>query len=103
LAPGQGKYRIGLGVAQYRLGKSQKERYAEARETLAGSDPNHPAAPGFLAMTQHQLGEKEQARATLARLRELMKKPEWSADAEAGAFLREAAELIEGKPAQPKP
>jgi hypothetical protein len=53
-------------------------------------------------MAQHQLGEKEQARATLARLRALMKMPVWAANAEAGAFLREGAGLIEGEPAQPR-
>jgi hypothetical protein len=53
-------------------------------------------------MAQHQLGEKEQARATLARLRALMKMPVWATNAEAEGFLREAAELIEGKPVQPR-
>ena len=40
---------------------------------------------------------------TLARLRVLMKEPQWITNAEAEAFLREAAELIEGRPAPPKP
>jgi hypothetical protein len=102
-APHNEQYRVGLGVAQYRLGRSQKERYAEARATLTKCDPNHPAALAFLAMAQHQLGEGGPARAGLARLREVLKRPEWAADAEAGAFLREAAELIEGKPAPPGP
>jgi hypothetical protein len=54
-------------------------------------------------MTQQQLGEKEQSRVTLARLREILKKPDWATNPEAEAFRREAAELIEGKPAQPRP
>jgi hypothetical protein len=102
-APTVAPYRIGLGVAQYRLGKFEKERYAEAQATLTTCDPNHPAALAFLALAQHQLGEKEQARATLARLRELMKRPEWAAHAESRADLHEAAALIDGEPTQPKP
>jgi hypothetical protein len=51
----------------------------------------------FLTMAQHQLGHKEQARATLARLREAMKQPRWAQNAEAQGFLREAEALIEGK------
>jgi hypothetical protein len=103
LVPDNSPYRIALGVARYRLGKFQKERYPEAQATLAQCDPNQPATLAFLAMTQQQLGEKEQARATLARLQEAMKKPEWATNAEAEAFRREAAESIEGKPALPKP
>jgi hypothetical protein len=103
LAPDNASYRIALGVARYRLGKFQKERYPEAQATLTQCEPSHPTTLAFLAMTQQLLGEKEQARATLARLREIIKKPEWASNAEAEAFRREAAELIEGKPAQPKP
>jgi WD40 repeat protein/tRNA A-37 threonylcarbamoyl transferase component Bud32 len=102
-APDNASYRIGLGAAQYRLGKFQKERYPEAQATLTQSDQNHPATLAFLAMTQHQVGEKGQARATLARLQEIMKKPEWATNSEAEAFRREAVELIESKPAPPKP
>jgi hypothetical protein len=102
-APDNASYRVGLGMAQYRLGKYHKERCPEARETLAKCDQNHPATLAFLGMAQRQLGEKEQARTTLARLRGIMKKPEWATNLEAAAFLREAAELIEGEPAQLKP
>ena len=48
-------------------------------------------------MTQHQLGKKTEAKATLARLRDAMKRPSWAKDAEAVGFLREAEELIENK------
>jgi hypothetical protein len=83
------EYRIGLGVAQYRLGKYEKQRFAEARSTLSKCDQNLPTTLAFLAMTQHQLGEKDQAWTTLARLRETMKKPEWAKNEEAQGFLRE--------------
>jgi hypothetical protein len=50
-------------------------------------------------MAQHQLGKKDEAKETLGRLREVIKQPGWSQDAEATGFLREAEELIEGKAA----
>jgi WD40 repeat protein len=102
-APNNEQYGIALGVARYRLGKFQKERYPEAQATMIKCDPNHPATLAFLAMTQYQLGEKEQASATLVRLCKIMGKPEWATSIDARAFLREAAELIEGKPAEPMP
>ncbi|HMC66431.1 MAG TPA: hypothetical protein VKI65_15965 [Gemmataceae bacterium] len=54
-------------------------------------------------MTHHQLGQKDQAAAALARLREAMKKPEWATNEEAKDFLQEAEALIESKPTKPKP
>jgi hypothetical protein len=50
-------------------------------------------------MAQHQLGRREEAQATLARLRETIKQPWWAKKAVAKGFLQEAEELIEGKPA----
>lgn len=52
-----------------------------------------------LAMTQHQLGKKDEAKATLGRLREIMKQPRWARFAESVRFLRDAEKLIEGKAA----
>jgi WD40 repeat protein/serine/threonine protein kinase/ribosomal protein S27E len=102
-APDNIEYRIALGVAHYRLGKFQKDQYQNALATLTKCDQKQPTTLAFVAMTQHQLGQKDQARTTLARLRETMKAPQLASNAEAAAFLREAAELIDGKPAQPKP
>jgi Flp pilus assembly protein TadD len=100
LAPGEGGVLNTLGVAQYRLG-----RYADALATLTKSEKlnatgggSHPADLAFLAMTQHQLGKKEEARATLARLREAFKQPQWKGDYESVGFLREAEELLQAKP-----
>jgi len=91
-------------VAHYRLGA-----YAKAIETLeqseklnATKDGSHPADLAFLAMAHHQVGHKEQARAILARLRDVMKQKTWAKRAEAQGFLREANALIEGKPADHK-
>lgn len=61
-----------------------------------GPDPLDLA---FLAMTQHRLGKKDEAKATLGRLRKIMKQPHWAQDDESIGFLHKAEELIEGKPA----
>jgi hypothetical protein len=53
-----------------------------------------PANLGFLAMAQQQFGKDDEAKATLARLREIMKQERWAKDAEAPGFLRVAEELI---------
>jgi hypothetical protein len=93
------------GVSQYRAG-----HYADALATLTKSEKLNatkkgslPADLAFLAMTQHQLGKKDEAKATLGRLREVMKQPRWTKDAESMSLLREVEELIEGKAADKKP
>ena len=45
-------------------------------------------------MAHHQLGQQEQARAALARLRALFDQPHWAKDAEALDLLHEAEALI---------
>jgi dipeptidyl aminopeptidase/acylaminoacyl peptidase len=99
-APENAHYRIALGVAQFRLGRFQRQRYVEARATLSRCPPSQPTTLAFLAMTQQHLGQKEQARTTLARLRRMMKEPEWAGNAEAEAFAREAERAIEEKAAR---
>jgi TolA-binding protein len=90
-----------LGVAQYRIG-----RYTDALATLtqceklnATKEGSLPSDLAFLAMSQHQIGKKDEAKTTLERLRKVMKQPSWSQDAVSASFLREAEELIEGKAA----
>jgi hypothetical protein len=105
LEPQNGAYVNTLGVAQYRVGQ-----YSAAVETLTRSEKlnataangSRPADLAFLAMAQYQLGHKEQAQATLARLREALTKSRWATNAESTAFLREAETLIEGAPATTK-
>jgi hypothetical protein len=99
--PGNGNHLNTLGVARYRLGQ-----YAEALQTLEQSAKLRaamgplPEDLAFLAMAHQHLGHKEQAEATLANLREVMKQPSWEKNAEAQGFLREAEALITGKAAE---
>jgi tetratricopeptide (TPR) repeat protein len=100
LAPENGQYRTSLGVAQYRVGKVQ-----DALETLKRAEERHggkPAFLAFLAMTQQRLGLKDQARATLERLRQTMRDPEWIMDADARMFVGEAEALLSAVPATNK-
>jgi hypothetical protein len=53
-------------------------------------------------MAQYCVGQKEQAQATLARLRETLQTPEWAKSEAAQTFLRDAASLIEGKTDKPQ-
>jgi WD40 repeat protein/tRNA A-37 threonylcarbamoyl transferase component Bud32 len=103
-APGNGNFLNTLGVAHYRLGA-----YAKAVETLeksaklkAGPNGPTPVDLAFLAMAHHQLGHKEQAKATLDRLRDVMKQPLQASNLEGRRLLVEAEELIGGKAAAKK-
>jgi WD40 repeat protein len=94
LDPKNGKYLTTLGMAYYRLA-----HYGDALKTLTEADKfnfgdkgtSTVAALAFLAMTQHQLGKKGEAKKTFERLRGVMQKPEWVNNAEARAFFREAS------------
>ena len=92
LASDRHEYRIGLGAALYRAG-----RYREAIDTMGTadrSDEGSPAALAFRALAHHQLEQHAQAKADLARLREILNQPRWSKDAEALDLMHEAEALI---------
>jgi WD40 repeat protein len=93
-APNVDKYQSAFGVAHYRLGKLKKEHYREAAALLARCDQSRPVTLAFLAMTQHQLGQKAVGQATLARLRQLMKTAAWARDQQSQGFLAEAESLM---------
>ncbi len=103
LEPTIGYFLNTLGVAYYRVGN-----YEKALATLLRSNPINeilfkglvPADLAFLAMTQQHLGHAKEAQAELQRLRERMKDPRWTQDAQAQGFLKEAEALL-GKPAAP--
>jgi cytochrome c-type biogenesis protein CcmH/NrfG len=92
LAPDRQEYGIGLGAALYRGG-----RYQETIDTLGTADQpdrRSPAALAFLAMAHHQLGQREKARAALARLRQSLDHPRETKDAETLGLVHEAQALI---------
>jgi tetratricopeptide (TPR) repeat protein len=101
LTPGNGGYLTTLAVAHYRAGQ-----YPEALATLTQAEPLNakrydgpiPSELAFQALALFQLGQKDRAAATLARLRERMKDPRWAGDKESQDCLREAETLLEGKP-----
>lgn len=105
LIPFEGSYHTTLGMAQYRLGK-----YQEALTTLTHADELNreaeagsvPADLAFLAMTRYRIGEKEQARASLAVLRETSQKPSWAGNQEARRLLKEAEALLGGSALHPE-
>jgi hypothetical protein len=91
------RYRRGLAIAHYRLGKFQKEHYQEALTALAKCEQQHPhpATLAILAMTQYQVGQQGPAQDTLVRLREFMKASPTSANnQEVRVFLAEAENLL---------
>jgi WD40 repeat protein/tRNA A-37 threonylcarbamoyl transferase component Bud32 len=94
-APQEEKYQSALGIAHYRLGTFQKEHYKEALKVLAKCDQDQPATLAFLAMTQHRLGQRAEAQATLGRLKSIVKTPRWANERESQGFLAEAETLIE--------
>jgi WD40 repeat protein len=128
LLPGQGLYLTTLGMAHYRAGQYREAAPTLAKANLlhwatparlallAGKLPQDlftlgqaqalrqaiPANLAFLAMAHHQLGEKEKAQATLARLHEVMKAPGLARDDDHHPYVREADALIEGKAPGPK-
>jgi hypothetical protein len=61
-----------------------------------------PANLAFLAMTHHQLGQRELAQAALARLREIAEKPELLMNADARVLVHEAETVLEAAPATKK-
>jgi WD40 repeat protein len=91
-----------LGVAQYRCGL-MGEALATMTRANALNKGKAPSDLAFLALAQHRVGQSDQARDTLRRLREVMKDPQWSENPEARAFLHEAEtiELDRAFPADP--
>jgi len=87
-----------LGMVQYRGGA-----YEDALKTLTRSNEmtaavkrQAPSTLAFMAMSLHQLGRAEEAKAALERLGELCKDERFADDEEAKSLLAEAEGLIEG-------
>jgi hypothetical protein len=96
LGPDQVLYRTSLGAAQYRTGH---DREALATLTQAGALP--PGGLAFLAMAQNRLGQRQQAEATLARLRQALAAPDCGNGQEAAALCREVEALLATSAAGP--
>jgi hypothetical protein len=100
LEPTNGVFLNTLALVQYRLGK-----YQEARATLDWAEPLNvarfegpwPRDLALRAMIQTQQDQPEPARATLERLRDLLKSPRWSDAADDKKRQREAESLLENK------
>ena len=90
-----------MGAAQYRTGQYEQSLATLTRSKQLDGD-REPTALAFLAMTQHRLNQVDAARATLERLRELMKDPDIGVDDEDRASLREAEALILNLPGLPE-
>ena len=102
-APGNENIHNTLGVCYYRQGDYERalQTLTQSERLNATKDGSLPADLAFLAMAQHQLGKKDEAKATLARLRQFMKQPVWANNAEAQGFFGEAETLINsGQPRQ---
>lgn len=93
-APKEARYRITLGAARYRAGE-HKQALATLAPNAGGDDPIRLA---FLCMAQHQCGENDNARSTLAQLRQALKKVTTPAHEESLALLREVESLLQGQP-----
>jgi hypothetical protein len=94
---GNGEWLNTLGVAQYRAGQYQAAldtlMHSEKLQTAQLKGPP-PADLAFLAMAQQQVGQTDQACATLVRLREAMSQPRWTKNQLLQGFLKEAEKLI---------
>jgi tetratricopeptide (TPR) repeat protein len=127
LAPQLARYQTTLGAAQYRAGDYKQALktllkaeqlhaataavlalpptlYTPALTALGQTEQLREAIPAnlaFLTMTQHQLGQKEQATASLARLREATQKLEMSKNEETHSLLSEVEALLGAKGDKP--
>jgi hypothetical protein len=89
-----------LALVQYRL-----EDWESARATLVRAEPLNgarfegpwPRDLALRAMLQARQGQREAARATLERLRDVLKAPRWANADEGRGLQRQAEALLENK------
>ena len=98
LAPQMPVFLNTLGVARYRAGL-YKEALADLNRSLVLNTPQYngpnPADMAFIAMAHQKLGETDDAKKTLERLRGVMSLDRWAFDSESADFLGEAGHLID--------
>jgi serine/threonine protein kinase/tetratricopeptide (TPR) repeat protein len=90
-----------LGVEQYKAGAYEEalatlKRVDEYRRTVLNNE-SHPCDIAYIAMALHRLGQHEEAKVTLDRLRNLLKDERFAEDEEAKTCLAEAEKLISGE------
>lgn len=99
LAPDSAAYANTLALARYRARQYEASIAMANRsrqlDVAAGRDIS-PIDFAIIAMSHHNLGRADDARAALAKLRELMQDLKHKNDQQSQAFLREAVELIDG-------
>jgi WD40 repeat protein len=94
-----GGYQTTRGMVLYRMA-----RYPDAvdalieADRLLGTENAQPATVAFLAMAQHQRGQKELAQAARQRFQSLMQQPSWAQDKDATALLQEVEALLAQQP-----
>jgi WD40 repeat protein len=104
LAPHRSGFQVTRGMALYRLGK-----YGEALESLSRADPSREprgeitaaSRLALVAMAEYRLGRRDQAAASLRKLREMLRQRPHLVDDQVKSFRNEAEELIE--PGAPQP
>jgi hypothetical protein len=103
LAPDRPDLLTALGAAQYRLGQYQLAltTLLRADELNRARQESLPVTVAMLAMTQHRLGQTDQAQGSLKSLQDLLPKYllQYGDDPEVRGYAREAEEVIAGKPA----
>jgi eukaryotic-like serine/threonine-protein kinase len=104
LEPDNCEHLVTLGAAQYRAGQYREALTALTRADQASAKTGRRLDAGdllFLAMSQHRLGQTDDAKATLARFRETWKQSDEAGDEGAPNLLSEATALINGKERMP--
>jgi hypothetical protein len=83
-------------LRQPNLNRVQYHFALRQAQTACQREPQDARYQAALAVAQYRAGQHQDAAATLERLRQAMKTPEWAGNAEAQGFLREAEALLAG-------
>jgi hypothetical protein len=104
--PANGVYHTTLGVARYRVGRTQAalDTLAQA-EKLNAARPRgpQPADLASLLMAHVQLGQEDKIQGYWHRLQQTVTQPPWHQDEAAQKLLAEAEMLVQQHQANPRP
>ena len=81
------------------IGSDNSEALANVTDAVSRNSDRYTGGSkaadlAVMVMAERQLGRHEQAKGTLARLRETMRIPQWGRDVESQDFLRKAEMLV---------